>query len=156
MERKNGIPLAVKTSPWKRFNQVCAFHHLVPLWCPGYASGAFFVTMCATIRGTIHYHNSLPSLPHRLSSLVHIPCSGLKMTNLLQVVNRFDASWFSKLFIHKLDSRCATCNKSVNNKFHQVWLPQIWCNLMKPTGLIQLNKPVKSTTCVKSVAFLAV
>ena len=41
-----------------------------------------------------------------ISGCVHIACSSLMITSLLQVVNRLDASWFSRLFIHKLDTSC--------------------------------------------------
>ena len=32
-----------------------------------------------------------------------------------------------------------TCSKSANIKLQQVWISQTWCNLMKPTGLTQLD-----------------
>ena len=60
-----------------------------------------------------------------ISGCVHIACSGLMITSLLQVVNRLDASRFSALFIHKLDASCFNnFSKSVNIKLHQVSFSQ--------------------------------
>ena len=41
-----------------------------------------------------------------ISGCVDIDCSGLTITNLLQVVNRHDATWLSRLFMHRLDPSC--------------------------------------------------
>ena len=46
------------------------------------------------------------SLWVKISGYIHITCSSLKTTSLLQVVNRLDASWLSRLFIQKLDASC--------------------------------------------------
>ena len=49
----------------------------------------------------------------------------LIITSLLLVVNRLDASWLSRLFIHKLDAVVSiTCRKSANIRLHEVWFPQ--------------------------------
>ena len=41
-----------------------------------------------------------------ISGCVRMACDSLLTTSLLQVVNRLDASWFSKLVIHRLDAIC--------------------------------------------------
>ena len=48
-----------------------------------------------------------------ITGCAHIACSGLMITSLLQVVNRLDASWLSRLFIRILDASCF-------NNLHQV------------------------------------
>ena len=90
-------------------------------------------------------------------SVVRIACSGL-IISLLQVVNRLDASWLSRLFIHKLNASCF-------NNLQQAWKYQISSSLTF-TNLIQLDeansldaslssiciKTVKSTTCICGIS----
>ena len=75
-----------------------------------------------------------------ISGCVRIACSGLMITSLLQVVNRLDASWLSRLFIHKFDASCFNNLQQVckNINLQQVWFSQICCNLMNSTDLLQL------------------
>ena len=88
-----------------------------------------------------------------ISGCVRIACSGLMITSVLQFLNRHDASWLSRFFIHKLDASCfnlsaASLQISSYNKsdFHRLaatwWIRQTCGNL-----LTTCNKPVKSTTC---------
>ena len=66
-----------------------------------------------------------------ISGCVHIACSGLMITSLLQVVNRLDVSWLSRLFIHKLDPSC--CSKSDFHRHDEV-------NLIESRDLQQAGK----------------
>ena len=74
-----------------------------------------------------------------ISGCVRIACFGLMITSLLQVVNRLDASWLSRLFIYK---PCLSCFNNLQQVcrylLHQVWFSQAWCNLM--TNLHQMDK----------------
>ena len=69
-----------------------------------------------------------------ISGCVHIACSGLMATSLLQVVNRLDASWLSRLFICKLDVSCFNSLQKVHKYQVTLIFGYIW-SLMKPTGL---------------------
>ena len=93
-----------------------------------------------------------------ISGCVHIACSGLMITSLLQVVNWLDASWLSRSIIHKVDEGCFKNWQQVC-KF-QVWFSQTWCNLVKKTrGLMKVDGQnpfipklqVVLITCRKSV-----
>ena len=100
-------------------------------------------------------------LARRLES-VTIACFGLMMTSLLQLINRLDWSWLSRLFIHKLDNYCfvwcnylfdiinkdftyiqiTSCSKSTNITLNQVCFEALWTRVLslienKIQGLFQ-------------------
>ena len=95
-----------------------------------------------------------------ISGFVCIACFRLMITSLLQVVNKLGTSWLPRLFIHKLIS--TSCSKSVHK--YQVATSLIFTDLLQLDEVNRLaaswwqtySKLVKSTTCSKSVVFLAV
>ena len=98
-----------------------------------------------------------------ISGCVHIACFGLMITSLLQVVNRLEESWLSRLFIHKLVVS-TTRTKSVNIKLQQGWFSDLLLldevnrlNVnLKQAGKIHKLQQVCGVTSSNRVAIISV
>ena len=111
-----------------------------------------------------------------LAVCVRISCSGLMITSLLQVVNRFDASWLLRHFIHKLDASFFFNNKPCSLRSHRLLLlddnkpatscQQAWCKLIVKTFYYysqpwcklfrNLAASLRMSSFIMSVTFVAV
>ena len=65
---------------------------------------------------------------------VRIACSRLMTASLLQDVRGLDVSWLSTTFYPQ------TWSRFINSWHQNASNLQAWCNLMKPTGLMQLDE----------------
>ena len=79
------------------------------------------------------------------------------ITSLLQVVNRLDASWLSRLFIHKLDAICFnTCNKSANIKSNLDRLDAIsWSQQASNNFMTNLHQAGKISNLHQEVCWIS-
>ena len=87
--------------------------------------------------------SSKSAITKPISGCVRIACSSLMITSLLQVANETEQ-------VHQLAAslQMSSCSKSDVHRLHAS--QQAWFNL-----LANCIRPVKSTACIKSAAFLA-